>query len=342
MQTNTLHRLRDGLARKRDILAEWLHTTARGKKEVLLGPASEAAVRVRLEVLDGALAKADSQTLGKCELCHEAVEPELLEVDYTARVCLEHLSGDERRQLERELELAQAVQKMLLPQAVPRIPGFEIAAFSRPAQIVGGDYFDFIDFGSGAHGLIIADVAGHGVAASLHMAGIQALLRTLVPLHRSPAEVMRQVHKLFIHNSRFDTFVTFFIGALDASSRTFTFCNAGHQPPLVVRQNGGADDAPEALPPTAAAVGLVEDALFAERTIALEGEDLLVMYTDGVTEAVNRQDQAFGRERLGRLARQAQRKPVQAVVQDIRQDLEEFCQGMPLTDDTTLVIGKVV
>ena len=83
------------------------------------------------------------------------------------------------------------MQKTLLPQEVPNIPGIEIAAFSRPAQIVGGDYFDFIDFSNGFHGLAIADVAGHGVSASLHMASIQALLQTLVPVNKSPAEVMR-------------------------------------------------------------------------------------------------------------------------------------------------------
>ena len=87
------------------------------------------------------------------QVCHEDVEPELLEVDYTARVCIEHLSKEERRHLESELELAQDVQKMLLPQEVPNIPGLEIAAFIRPAQIVGGDYFDFVDFSNGLHGL---------------------------------------------------------------------------------------------------------------------------------------------------------------------------------------------
>jgi hypothetical protein len=152
------------------------------KKVVLLGPSTEQSVRTRLDVIDDTISKADSKTLGKCEVCHEDVEPELLEVDYTARVCLEHLSKEERRNLQNELELAQDVQKMLLPQEVPNIPGLEIAAFSRPAQIVGGDYFDFIDFSNGLHGLAIADVAGHGVSASLHMASIQALLRTLVPV----------------------------------------------------------------------------------------------------------------------------------------------------------------
>jgi RNA polymerase-binding transcription factor DksA len=267
MEALVLQRMRKSLLQKRDSLTEWLHATPLEKKEVLLGPSTEQSVRTRLEVIDGTISKADSKTLGKCEVCHEDVEPELLEVDYTACVCLEHLSKEERRNLENELELAQEVQKMLLPQEVPNIPGLEIAAFSRPAQIVGGDYFDFIDFSNGLHGLAVADVAGHGVSASLHMASIQALLRTLVPVNQSPAEVMRQIHKLFIHNIRFETFVTFFIGAFDSLTKTLTFSNAGHLPPLVLHKNQSNNESVEMLQPTGAAIGLVEEAEYAEKTI---------------------------------------------------------------------------
>jgi len=341
MEALLLERMRKGLLQKQDKLNEWLHTTPLDKKEVLLGPSTEQSVHARLNVIDDAILKADAKTLGKCEVCHEDVEPELLVVDYTACVCIEHFSKEERRHLESELELAQDVQKMLLPQEVPDIPGLEIAAFSRPAQIVGGDYFDFIDFSNRFHGLAIADVAGHGVSASLHMASIQALLRTLVPLNKSPAEVMRQVHKLFIHNIRYETFVTFFIGAFDSSTKTLTFCNAGHQPPLVLHKTMSKNESEEMLWPTAAAVGLVEEAEFAEKTIELQKEDLLVLYTDGVTEAVNLQNQEFGRERLIKLSRQANNAPVKQVVQEIRQGLEEFSEGRPFADDTTIVICKI-
>jgi sigma-B regulation protein RsbU (phosphoserine phosphatase) len=333
--------MREGLLQKQDNLTEWLHATPLGKKKVLLGPSTEQSVHARLDVIDDAISKADSRTLGKCEVCHGDVETELLEVDYTACVCIEHLSMEERRHLESDLELAQDVQKMLLPQEVPNIPGLEIAAFSRPAQFVGGDYFDFIDFSNGFHGLAIADVAGHGVSASLHMASIQALLRTLVPVNKSPAEVMSQLHKLFIHNIRFETFVTFFIGAFDSSTKTLTFSNAGHLPPLVLRNNKSKKESVEMLRPTGAAIGLVEEAEFAEKTIELQKEDLLVLYTDGITEAVNPQNQEFGRERLIKLSQQVNNAPVKKVVQEIRQGLEEFSEGKPLADDTTIVICKI-
>ena len=341
MDAFILDSMRKGLLQKRDRLTEWLQATPLDKKEVLLGPSSEQSVHNRVDVLDETISKADSKTLGKCEVCHEDIEKELLEVDYTACVCLEHFSEEERRHLENELELAQDVQKMLLPQEEPNLPGLEIAAFSRPAQIVGGDYFDFVDFSNEFHGLAIADVAGHGISASLHMASIQALLRTLVPINDSPAEVMRQVHKLFIHNIRFETFVTFFIGAFDSSTRTLTFCNAGHQPPLVLHKTKNKKETLEMLRPTGAAIGLVEEAEYTEKRIKLQKEDLLVLYTDGVTEAVNPENQEFGRERLVKYSRQANNTPVKEVVQQIRQGLVKFSEGKPLADDTTIVICKI-
>src|SRR5210317_207759 len=333
MEALLLERMREGLLQEQDNLTEWRHATPLGKKKVLLGPSTEQSVHARLDVIDDAISKADSKTLGKCEVCHK--------VDYTACVCIEHLSKEERHQLESELELAQDVQKTLLPQEVPKIPGLEIAAFSRPAQIVGGDYFDFVDFSNGLHGLAIADVAGHGVSASLHMASIQALLRTLVPINKSPADVMRQVHKLFIHNIRFKTFVTFFIGAFDSSTKTLTFSNAGHLPPLVLRNNKSKKESVEMLRPTGAAIGLVEEAEFAEKTIELQKDDLLVLYTDGITETVNLENQEFGRKRLETLIRQVKRLPVKELIQKIRLSLEEFSEGKPLADDTTIVICKI-
>jgi sigma-B regulation protein RsbU (phosphoserine phosphatase) len=341
MEAFILDRIRNGLLQKREWLTEWLHSTPLNKKEIMLGPSTEQSVICCVDVIDEAITKAESKSLGKCEVCNEDVNPELLEVDYTASVCIEHLSEQERRQLEGELELAKNVQKMLLPQETPNIPGLEIAAFSRPAQILGGDYFDFIDFRNGFHGLAIADVAGHGVSASLHMASIQALLRTLVPINKSPAEVMRQVHKLFIHNIRFETFVTFFIGAFDSSTKSLTYCNAGHQPPLVLNKTKTEKESVEMLWPTGAAIGLVEEANLAEKTIELREEDLLIMYTDGVTEAVNPQNQEFGRERLAKLSQQVNNIPVKKLIQEIRKSLDGFSEGKPLVDDTTIVICRI-
>ena len=342
MEAPVLESIRKNLLERRDRINEWLRVTPLSRKAVFLGPSTEQAVHARLDAIDDAISKADSKTLGRCEVCHGEVEPELLEIDYSACVCIEDLSEKERRNLESELELAQSVQKMLLPQEIPDIAGLEIAAYSRPAQIVGGDYFDFVEFSSGFRGLAMADVAGHGVSASLHMASIQALLRTLVLSNDSPSQVMSQIHKLFIHNIRFDTFVTFFIGAFDSSAKSLTYCNAGHQPPLVLRKSGSREKSAVLLKPTGAAIGLVETAGFGEETIDLQEGDLLVLYTDGVTEAMNMRNQQFGRERLETLIAQVENMPVKKVIQKIRLGLEEFSEGKPLADDTTIMVCRVV
>jgi len=341
METPILERVRTGLLEKRVGLTEWLRKTPPLKKGVLLGPSTEQAVHTHLSDIDNSITEAESGTLGLCEVCQDYVETDLLEIDYMACVCISHFSEEEVRHLENELELAQSVQKALLPQEVPIIPSLEIAAFSRPAQIVGGDYFDFIEFGTGTHCLAIADVAGHGVSASLYMASVQAMLRAIVPVNHSPAEVIRQMHKLFIHNIRFTTFVTFFIGAFNPTTKILTYCNAGHNPPMVLQKRNNGKGPIVWLNPTGAAIGLVEEAEFGEKTLSLREGDLLVMYTDGVTEAVDPQNEEFGSERLVAMIEQLYQSTPKEVVRGIREGLENFCGGQPLADDTTVLVCRI-
>lgn len=341
MEAPILKRIRTGLLEKQAGLTEWLRMTPSHKKGVLLGPSTEQGVHAHLSAIDNSIVKAEAGSLGRCEVCKDYVELDLLEIDYTACVCITHFSEEEIRHLETELKLAQSVQKTLLPQEIPNIPGLEIAAFSRPAQIVGGDYFDFIEFGRGTHCLAIADVAGHGVSASLHMASIQAMLRAVGPGKHSPAEVVRKIHKLFIHNIRFSTFVTFFIGAFDPTTKTFTYCNAGHNPPMVLQERKNGKESIVWLNPTGAAIGLVEEAEFGEKTFDFHEGDLLVMYTDGVTEAVNIQNDMFGSERLAAIIKRLHQNAPKEVVRGIREGLEDFSGGKPLTDDTTVVVCRI-
>jgi sigma-B regulation protein RsbU (phosphoserine phosphatase) len=233
------------------------------------------------------------------------------------------------------------VQRNLLPQQVVGILGLELDAFSRPAQIVGGDYYDYFEYQNGMNGVAIADVAGHGVSASLLMASVQTLLRTLVPENDSPAEVMRQMHHLYRYNIRFTTFVTLFMGTFDPTDHTFSYCNAGHIPPIVLRKT--PEEGPEVLwlSPTGPAIGLVEEADFGDETIALFPGDLLVMYTDGITEAINPANEEFGRERLATLIQVYRHLPVNDIIQKVRQALREFTAGIPLADDTTILICRI-
>lgn len=341
MDHELMNKLQSGLSEKRATLETWLSETPVDKRQVVLGNASDEAVTSHLTTLQNAVEQAGEGTLGACQVCHETIEENLLEMDYTCCVCLEHLSSDQARSLEFEIELAQTVQRSLLPEQVPDTPALEVAAFSRPAQFISGDYFDFFRFADGAHGLAIADVAGHGIAASLHMASLQALLRTLIPISDSTAGVVDHLHNLLVHNVRFSNFVTLFLGAFDVASRRLAFTNAGHNPPLVLKQNGSVTSPGVWLWPTGPALGLVENSEFSTGMLQLHPGDLLLLYTDGVTEAENPSGDQFDRTGLEQAAARNLHLPARELVQAIRLELEAFTNQRPLEDDATLLAVRI-
>jgi sigma-B regulation protein RsbU (phosphoserine phosphatase) len=173
---------------------------------------------------------------------------------------------------------------------------------------------------------------------------VQTLLRTLVAASDSPAEVAGRMHHLLIHNVRFATFVTLFLGAYNPVTRTLAYCNAGHNPPLLVRHSDGGGDGGDALSwlwPTGAAIGLVEEFTFKGAAVGLLPGDVLVLYTDGVTEALGADGQPFGRENLAQVVRRAPAFAARDLVRLIRQELQEFTNDQPAADDTTFIVCKV-
>jgi sigma-B regulation protein RsbU (phosphoserine phosphatase) len=341
MGKNVLEDIGASLQKKEENLRDWLGAAPADPQPSELGPCCREDVEAHLAVLSDKVSAAATGDLGRCTVCQGTVDTRRLLADYTASVCLEHLSPEESQSLEQELELAQVVQQGLLPSEIPDVPGLEMAAYTRPAQIIGGDYFDFLIFDGGSPGLALGDVAGHGVSASLHMAGVQALTRALVPSHRNPAEAMAHIHRLFNHNTRYTTFVTLFLASYSPTSRQLVYCNAGHNPPFVVRGDGPGRDVAW-LAPTGAAVGLVEEPGYRDQVLTLSPGDWLVLYTDGIVEAGNAQGEPFGAERLVRVVASHPQDPVQDVVWEMTRALDEFTVGRPLADDTTLIVGRVV
>jgi len=337
MENSILQRLKESLAQQRQSLNDWLNRTRPEDRTIRLGPESETALQQHLHTLDTALMKASENTLGLCEVCHDYVEPSRLEMDYTACVCIEHLTGSERSQLENELELSQKVQRALLPHDVPRIPGLDIAAFSQPAHIVGGDYFDFLRFKDGSHALVIADVMGKGMPASMLMASLQASLRIIAPESPEPSEVVARLNHLFCHNIRLTKFVSLFLGRYDETTRTLTYCNAGHNPPLVYRSHGSM----QSLLPNGAAIGLVEQAEFTQSAIRLGVGDRVLLYTDGVVESLNKQKELFGQERLEEFLRASSELSAHQIVTSLRDRLQQFIETNTPTDDTTIIAVEV-
>lgn len=341
MDTKFIQNIKDSVVEQRKNLVDWLSATPDNKKQIRLGLADEQDVQSRLNMLDTVIEKAENQTLGLCEICNDTIEPGLLEMDYTCCVCLDHLSEEEKDRLEIELEMSAEVQQALLPQQAPDIPGLELAAFSRPFEYIGGDYFDFFQFRDGAHGLVIGDVVGHGISASLLMASLQASLQTLVQDHDSPAEVIQRLNLLFNHNIRINNFVTLFIARFDSQSYELTYSNAGHNPPLLLRAKSEEGQQPFWLLPNGAAIGLVEEIEYKTDTVALQPGDTLLLYTDGVSEATNAAGEEFGKERLADLVKRGSSQTAQAIIADVRRSLEDFSQGQVPGDDMTILAGKL-
>lgn len=340
MSENLFDRMRAGLLNQRQNLEDWMKRTPDHTKKLRLGSQKEELIEKHLKTLDTAIAKTHDHTLGLCDVCHEYIEATRLEMDYTACVCLEHMSGEQKSRLEEELELSQKVQKALLPHKIPDIPGLQLAVYSQPAQIIGGDYFDFFEMKDQKFGFALGDVMGKGMPASLLMANLQASLRILVQEHVAPERVLDRLNCLFIHNIRLTKFVTLFVAQYDTQNRTLTYSNAGHNPPLWLREE------PEGisvnwLKPTGAAVGLIENAAFRSETIQLEPRDLLVFYTDGVTETQSPKEEEFGEEHLTEIIRSNRSCTPAALIKTIRESLRTFAGKDNLADDTTIMAARI-
>ena len=336
MATNITQHIHEHLEAKRQNVAEFLESAPESKIELCCE--DEHAVHAHLQVIDTALEELGEQKFGICAVCHGHVDPELLEMDYTISVCLDHYSEQERRRLEAELELSAIVQRALLPQIVPEIPGVELAAFSRPAAIVGGDYFDFFQFRDGTHGVVIADIPGHGVSAGMLMSSLQTAIRTMAPETDVPSEILERINRFYLHNINFTTFVTVFLARYDPLTRILTYTSAGHNPPVVVRKR---DANVVWLKPTAPAIGLSEEFHPRSEVVTLEQGDVMFLYTDGVTEAFNPGLEQFGSLRLAELLRKNVDLSVSEITQAVRQGLDAFGDGHVVEDDTTFIALKV-
>ena len=339
METSLINRIREGLTETKTNLEQWQEVATEETKEICLCSGDESILQEHLHVIDASLQKIEEGVLGICEVCHGIVDDELLLMDYTAAVCLSHYSEKELRELESELELSQIVQRAVLPQKVPSIAGFDIAAFSRPSQIVSGDYFDFLQFKDGTHGLVVADVSGHGVSAGMLMTSLQMAFHTLASESTSPSAVLERINHIYIHNINFSTFVTIFFASLNPQTKMLSYANAGHNPPFIYRRETKED---LWLKPTGAAIGLMEYFNVRPAEVQLMDGDILLLYTDGATEAFDPQgDEQFGSERLAEVIRQNEDLPADGIANKIRQALNDFTQGTLLADDVTLVVSKV-
>ncbi len=246
-----------------------------------------------------------------------------------------------RQRLEQELRVARKIQESFLPERCPSLPGWQIAAFWRSARQVGGDFYDFIHLRDGAHrlGIAIADVADKGVPAALFMALSRTLLRAAAIGGRGAADALMRTNDLILADARSDLFVTIFYIIVDASSEMVRFANAGHNPTLLVR---AANPVPEYLTEHGMALGVMPDIRLEEQGLMIGQGDVVVLYTDGVTEALNATNEEFGLERLERVVAASRSGSADDIAWAIRQALHEHVGDEPPFDDITFVVVKRV
>jgi sigma-B regulation protein RsbU (phosphoserine phosphatase) len=237
----------------------------------------------------------------------------------------------ERETMSREAQEARLMQQALLPKSSPYIPGFVISGLSIPAGAVGGDWYDFIPFPDGRWGLVLADVSGKGTAAALLMSATRGMLRSLAEACSTPGEVLTRLNGLLVEDFPVGRFVTLVYAVLDPATHSLTFANAGHLHPLFIDDAGiKFVDTERGLP-----LGL-SCGDYSETTVSLSPGSRLVFYSDGITEAVNEDEEEYG---LDRLARHVSNQGTSAV--SIVDDVRAFANGAGFRDDATVVFVGV-
>jgi phosphoserine phosphatase RsbU/P len=244
----------------------------------------------------------------------------------------------EKKRLEGQLEVARQVQLELLPAKDPELPGFDISAYNFPTEEVSGDYYDWVRIYEDQIGIVIADVAGKGVPAALLMAFLRASLRAATHIGYAPNISMAKVNYLLWESIERNQFVTAFYGILDATNRTLVFANAGHNPPLLLDADGQAEFIEHGGLP----LGMFRDTRYYEYYLTLEPGQVLVLYTDGVTEALNPQEEEFDRKRLLTSVKAAREMSARGLIDAVEQDIMKWTDGRGSHDDVTFFIIKAL
>jgi adenylate cyclase len=265
---------------------------------------------------------------------HSKVLEETVRELEVSREVIRLKSLEERKKSEQELALAQETQESLLPRFLPQFENFRIHAFNNPTRYVGGDFYDFLQLSSGEWVGVLADVSGKGMSAALLSSMVLGALSLEFRSRTQPQEVLNRVNQLLCEKSLPFQFVTLFLFLLSPHGMG-QFISAGHNPAYLFRSATGKI---EELVSDAYVLGMFDSASYQSRTLHLYKGDILVVYSDGLTDAQNQQEEMFGEERLLKIIQQEAPSGSHALEQKFLKAIEEFTQGMPQTDDITFVI----
>ncbi|MGH9613318.1 MAG: SpoIIE family protein phosphatase, partial [Bryobacteraceae bacterium] len=258
-----------------------------------------------------------------------------------AAIRIEHARLNEVEQAERllakELEQAAEIQRGLLPAEPPPLPGLELAGYNAACRTVGGDYYDFLAYNDGRVAMLVGDVSGKGMPASLMMSSLQARVQVLFDEPSNLAERVTKLNHVIAKNCPDNRFITFFIAIVDSVTGEVSYCNAGHNPPLVARRDGRIDH----LTTGGIVLGILPFAKYEQGVCQLSPGDVIVLFSDGVSEACRPgEDEEFGEERLGQLVAELRSLSAKEIVDHVQERLMEWIGDAPAADDITLVVAR--
>jgi len=284
-----------------------------------------------LEEVDAALRRMDIGVYGLCEVCHEPVETERLIADPLTRFCLGDLTPTEQRALEEDLELASQIQTGLLPLPTQKIDGWDVSYHYEPAGAVSGDYCDLIKGEDQSLHFVLGDVSGKGVAASMLMAHLHAMFRTLTSINLPLEQMVERASRVFCESTLPTQYATLVCGRASTSGEV-ELCNAGHLPPLLIQEGKVTSISATGLP-----LGVFCSESFSVNRVQMSKDDTLFLYTDGLSESLDGAGNEYGADRLSRVLNDNHNLSPESIISLCRQELHTFAEGRLPGDDLTLM-----
>lgn len=319
------------------VSTQYLPQLEERRRQLLAVPSEMSAapeiVRLLGEV-DAAIGRVREGCFGRCETCHDLIEEDRLRVDPLVRFCLDHLSDAEQRDLERDLDLAARVQRGLLPATDLALPGWRIRTHWQPVGVVSGDFYDVVrpDPECESAYVLFGDVAGKGVAAAMLVSHLCATFRALAAAAPPVAELVERINRVFKESALSPMFATLVCGRMEADG-VVELCVAGHCPPVVAGCGGARTVQPTGLP-----VGTFYSSSYRSTTVRLAPGERLLLYTDGLSEAVDGTGCEYGSTRIEALVGTLPAGDGGALLVAVLQDLARHTAGVKLTDDVSLMV----
>jgi len=289
------------------------------------------ALKSLLSEVDAALERMEAGTFGLCEVCHDPIEPERLIRDPLTQFCLDHLTLAQQRALEEDLMLASEIQRGLLPKNKLQIGEWEVSHFYEGAGPVSGDYCDLVETGDGSLYFVVGDVSGKGIAASMLMAHLHAMFRSLISFGLPLNQIVERASRVFCESTLPSHYATLVCGRAGLSGEV-ELCNAGHLPSLVSCGGEITMVTASGLP-----LGMFHNEEFSTDKLSLSPGSTLLLYTDGLSEAQDGVGAEYGRERLARLVSESHALPPEELIDTCLQDVAAFRSDAAKRDDLTIM-----